>query len=450
MSNNYSVAQMASSIQRLERTVNSLMNQRQTQLYVHNDLSDDLTYLKSQFEKLNGMLGVLHTSAQAIVKSGALYDSWQQSSNVWKNIMEPLAKLLYIDGKFKNGLTRTIMKLDQNGNKYAVQGGNTLCGDVFELVVLYKNGLAKTIIPNQGLSDMWNQFCNILAVVNELGESLSTQSYTTEVSNGGGKTTIISNGTLGGYQQYEVVLENYCKTMNTLAQNIFSKISDVRIGGIGSTFGTNTLVAVSQASVGPGVSLAPYNTCAEIFNTMGAPLTVANTYYNYPFDGYYGVLTDRESVFTWANGLLTLYTLWNPYTSDYKTLIGGNSSATELMPLLSSSSQPVSNYGFAFGYGAYVKNQFDNTFTTLRYSSNTSSGNFDNWGIDLAFYFKPQNNATNGQTTEIVYGNVSGKVIINGVGFNIVGVYTSDQNNGKFEYTSNSGICRLAGRLYYA
>ena len=133
MSNNYSVAQMASSIQRLERTVNSLMNQRSNQLYIHGDLSDDLTYLKSQFERLNGMLGVLHTSAQAIVKSGAIYDSWKQSSNVWKNVMEPLAKLLYIDGKFQNGLTRTVMKLDQNGNKYAIQGGNTLCGDVFEL-----------------------------------------------------------------------------------------------------------------------------------------------------------------------------------------------------------------------------------------------------------------------------------------------------------------------------
>ena len=448
MSNNYSVAQMASSIQRLERTVNSLMNQRSNQLYIHGDLSDDLTYLKSQFERLNGMLGVLHTSAQAIVKSGAIYDSWKQSSNVWKNVMEPLAKLLYIDGQFQNGLTRTVMKLDQNGNKYAIQGGNTLCGDVFELVVLYKNGLSKTIIPNQGLSDMWNQFCNVLSIVNELGDSLSTQSYTTEVSNGSGRTTIISNGTLGGYQHYEVALENYCKTMNTLTQNILAKIADIRIGGIGSTFGTNMLVAVSQASVGPGVSLAPYNTCAEIFNTMGAPLTIANTYYNYPFDGYYGVLTDRESVFTWANGLLTLYTLWNPYTSDYKTLIGGSS--TDLMPFLSSGSATAADFGFAFGYGANIKNQFDSTFTTLRYSSNTASGNFDNLGIDLAFYFKPQNNAQNGQNTDIVYGNVSGKVVINGVGFNIVGVYTSDSGNGKFVYGADSNVCRLGGRLYYA
>ena len=157
---------MAYAIRRLEQEVQGLVNQQQRPFNEGYYGLDDLDFLKKQFEKLNTMLGLLQTTSQTIVEKGIKYEAWKQGSNIYRNILEPLAKLLYIDGKFQNGLTRTRFAMYPDGTKYAIQGGNTLCGDVYELIVIFRNGLSRNVIPNLNLEKMWNRLCNVLSVVN--------------------------------------------------------------------------------------------------------------------------------------------------------------------------------------------------------------------------------------------------------------------------------------------
>lgn len=479
MSNNYSLSNMAYAINRLEREVQGLVNQQQRPV---NDVYygiDDLDFLKKQFEKLNSMLGLLQTSAQSIVEKGVKYESWKQGSNVYRNILEPLANLLYINGKFQNGLTRTQFAMQPNGVKYAIQGGNTLCGDVYELVVIYRNGLARNVIPNQNLENMWNQLCNILSIVVNLGDSISTQSFSQQVTVGN-TTLIVENGTLGGFKHYETVLENYCMVMWKLCQSILNKISDIRIGGIGSLFGANQLIAVHQCSLGPGVSLAPFNTCAEIFNTMQSPLTVVSSCGAYPFNGYYGQLNYLTSTFNFSStdcALMTLFTTWNPFVSDCHTLVGDGikydnveESAMDSTTITIDSNNL--SYCQAFGYGTPSINRFDVNKQILTYQTNTSSGNYENWGINLQLYFIPEegvNNSTYSGTalsgslnTGENYGNVTGKIIINSIGFNFVGYYSNNPNLTVTKATyplqgvtiGTGGLTyqtyQIGGRMYYA
>lgn len=461
---------MAYAIRRLEQEVQGLINQQQIPLRRDFVETDDCEYLKRQFEKLNSMLGLLQTSAQTIVEKGVKYEAWKQSSNIYRNVLEPLADLLYIDGKFQNGLTRTQFAMKPNGTKYAIQGGNTLCGDVYELVVIYRNGLARNVIPNEGLPTMWNNLCNILSVVTNLGESISTQQYTQQLTVNGSEV-FISNGTIGGFKHYETVLENYCMSMWKLCQSILGKITDIRIGGIGSIFGANQLVAVNQCSLGPGVSLAPFNTCAEIFNTMQSPLTVISTCSAYPFNGNYGELSYLTSLITPSttdHALLTFYTTWNQYVADFHTLIGnGFELDSNSFGILSSSDKEVNVYGKAFGTMEPSINRFNPNREVLTYQTNTSTGNYEYRGLNIQLYFVSGQVTNSNQDTTLFatdsesseYGNVTGKVIINSTGFNFVGYCSSNIN------TITSGITlpedrtlngepttlyQLGGRLYYA
>ena len=465
---------MAYAIRRLEQEVQGLVNQQQVPLRPDFVENDDCEYLKRQFEKLNSMLGLLQTSAQTIVEKGVKYESWKQSSNVYRNVLQPLAELLYIDGKFQNGLTRTQFAMKPNGTKYAIQGGNTLCGDVYELVVIYRNGLARNVIPNEGLPTMWNNLCNILSIVTNLGESLSTQQYTQEL-NINGSTVYIANGTIGGFKHYETVLENYCKSMWKLCQSILGKISDIRIGGIGSIYGANQLVAVSQCSLGPGVSLAPFNTCAEIFNTMQSPLTVVSTCSDYPFNGNFAQMKYLTSLFTPSttnDALLTLYTTWNPFVADMHTLIGNDLEKDDgSFGILTASSNGITSgtYGKGFGVLEPSVNRFDINREILTYQTNTSTGNYEYQGLNIQLYFVSGQVTNSNQTTSGLYdlqdsntvnfGQVSGKIIVNSTGFNFVGLYSNSVNTTSadiklptdFKIDGNdTTLYQFGGRMLYA
>ena len=141
MSNNYSLANMGFAIRKLEQEVQGLLNQRELPVSHIGGFADELDLLKKQFEKLNSMLVLLQTSAQNLIETGVNYQSWKQSSNVYNNVLKSIAEHFFIGGEFQNGLTRTYMTIDEIGRKIAVQGGNTLCGDTYELCVIYKNGL---------------------------------------------------------------------------------------------------------------------------------------------------------------------------------------------------------------------------------------------------------------------------------------------------------------------
>lgn len=460
---------MAYAIRRLEQEVQGLVNQQQIPLRQNYTEADDIDYLKKQFEKLNSMLGLIQTSAQTIIEKGVKYESWKQSSNVYRNVLQPLADLMYIDGKFQNGLTRTQFAMKPNGTKYAIQGGNTLCGDVFELVVIYRNGLARNVIPNEGLPTMWNNLCNILSIVTNLGESISTQQYTQELTING-STVYIANGTIGGFKHYESVLENYCMAMWKLCQSILGKITDIRIGGIGSIFGANQLVAINQCSLGPGVSLAPFNTCAEIFNTMQSPLTVVSTCADYPFNGNFAQMQYLTSIFTpsTTNGaLLSLFTVWNPFSPDAHTLIGNGveQDSASFGLIQSAAAITTATYGRAFGSLVPSVNRFDVNREILTYQTNTSTGNYENYGLNIQLYFvsnqvsgADQPNNFDLSETEDIYGSVTGKVIINSTGFNFIGHYSNSVNTtNKTPIPTNATLdgtevvlYQLGGRLYYA
>jgi len=483
---------MAYAIRRLEQEVQGLINQQQRPFHEGYYGLDDLDFLKKQFEKLNIMLGILQTSSQSIIEKGIKYEAWKQGSNVYRNIIEPLANNFFINKKLQNGLTRTRFAMNEDGTKYAIQGANTLCGDVYELVVIYRNGLAKNVIPNQGLETMWNTLCNTLSVVNNLGDSISTQNFSQSVTVGN-TTLIVENGTIGGYKRFEMVLENYCGVMWKLCQSILNKISDIRIGGLGSVFGANETLAVHQCSLGPGVSLAPFNTCAEIFNTMQSPITVVSSCGTYPLNGYYSQLNYLTSAFNFSStdcALVSLYTTWNPYVSDCHTLVGNgiksDVSGNDLTTLLTAESNNLDpnnlTYCRAFGYSTPSVNRFDNQCNILTYQTNTSSGNYENWGINIQLYFNTitgTNNSrvapegTSGPSVFAAYGDnygeVTGKIIINSTGFNFVGFYTNNTTNlsasnatlpatvsiGASSTATSPGnpsyqLYQLGGRIYYA
>ena len=476
MSNNYSLSNMAYAIRRLEQEVQGLLNQQQRPLQQEVYGFDDLDFLKKQFEKLNTMLGLLQTSAQSIVEKGVRYQAWKQGSNVYRNIIEPLAEKFFIEGKLQNGLKRTRFAMKPDGTKYAIQGANTLCADAYELIVIYRNGLARNVIPNEGLEAMWNELCHILSNVNDLGNSISTQSFTQKlVANG--NEIFIENGTIGGFQQYETVLENYCTVMWKLCQSILNKISDIKIGGFGSYFGSNNKVAVHQCSLGSGVSLAPFNTCGEIFNTMQSPLTVVSSCGAYPFKGYFGQLNYLTSAFNFSStdcALVSLYTTWNPFVSDAHTLVGegikadvSGSAMNSLGITIDSSSL---KYCKAFGSSAPSVNRFDVSKNVLTYQTNTSTGNYENQGLNIQLYFSSEegtNNSSYNTESDFAgspdegenYGNVTGKVIINSTGFNFVGYYSNNPALSvatatiPVKATINSiayQMYQLGGRLYYA
>ena len=481
MSNNYSLGNMAYAIRRLEQEVQGLVNQQQRPFNEGYYGLDDLDFLKKQFEKLNTMLGLLQTTSQTIVEKGIKYEAWKQGSNIYRNILEPLAKLLYIDGKFQNGLTRTRFAMYPDGTKYAIQGGNTLCGDVYELIVIFRNGLSRNVIPNLNLEKMWNRLCNVLSVVNNLGDSISTQNFSQSVTVGN-TTLIVENGTIGGFKQYETVLENYCTAMWKLCNSILNKISDFNIGGIGSSFGANQLIAVHQCSLGPGVSLAPFNTCAEIFNAIQSPLTVVSSCGAYPLNGYYGELNYLTSTFNFSstdNALVSLYTTWNPFVGDMHTLVGNGAFgdiADEAMgsnEITIGSGESQENYCRAFGYNIPSMNRFDVNKNVLTYQTNVSSGNYENCGLNIQLYFQAENGENNstydtsggslsgspGQGEN--YGAVTGKIIINSTGFNFVGYYSNNPTLSVDQATipksvvlGNGGLSyqlyQLGGRMYYA
>lgn len=473
MSNNYSLSNMAYAIRRLEQEVQGLVNQQQRPFQPDFYGMDDLDFLKKQFEKLNAMLGLLQTSAQSIVEKGLRFEAWKQGSNVYRNIIQPLAEKFYIGRKLQNGLTRTQFAMDEKGVKYAIQGANTLCGDVYELIVIYRNGLARNVIPNMNLESMWNDLCNILSNVVNLGDSISTQSFTQKVISNGSEI-YIENGTIGGFKDYETKLENYCMVMWKLCQSILNKISDVRTG-FGSVFGSNHNIAVHQCSLGPGVSLAPFNTCAEIFNTMQSPLTVVSSCGAFPFKGFFGQLNYLTSSFNFSPtdcALVSLFTTWNPFVSDAHTLIGNGIQADESGSAMASTItiNPSSlTYCKAFGYGLPSVNRFDVSNTILTYQTNTSTGNYENLGLNIQLYFTASvgvNNST--YTGEALagspnegenYGDVTGKVIINSTGFNFVGFYTNNPTlsvaGATIATSATIGstpfqMYQLGGRLYYA
>ena len=476
---------MAYAIRRLEQEVQGLVNQQQRPFYDGFCGLDDLDFLKKQFEKLNTMLGLLQTSAQSIVEKGIKYEAWKQGSNVYRNIIEPLAEKFFINRKLQNGLTRTQFAMDKNGVKYAIQGANTLCGDVYELIVIYRNGLAKNVIPNENLEKMWNDLCNILSVVNNLGDSISTQNFSQSVTVGN-TTLIVENGTIGGYKQYETALENYCMVMWKLCQSILNKVSDIRIGGFGSVFGANSMIAVHQCSLGPGVSLAPFNTCAEVFNTMQSPLTVVSSCGAHPFEGFYGQLNYLTSTFNFSttdNALVSLYTTWNPFVSDMHTLVGdGVNAENEKTPVGSGSLEIILgnedeqfNFCRAFGYSVPSINRFEANKNVLTYQTNTSTGNYENWGLNIQLYFQSENGENNstyntaegaalsGSPTQGEnFGNVTGKIIVNSTGFNFVGYYSNNTTtlssvNATMPTSVQLGtnglkyqLYQLGGRMYYA
>lgn len=483
MSNNYSLANMGYAIRKLEQEVQGLINQRELPVAHYTGFSDELDLLKKQFEKLNSMLVLLQTSAQNLVETGVNYQSWKQSSNVYNNVLKAIAEHFFIGGEFQNGLTRTYMTIDDIGRKIAIQGANTLCGDTYELCVIYKNGLAKNVIPNKNLIELWNKLVNDLSNVLRLGTSLSTQSFAEEVQIGESRI-IIQNGTIGGYQKQEHQLEQYCMIMWKLCQAITMKIDDYKIGGFGTTFGQNINVAVNQCSLGAGVSLAPYNTCAEIFNAIQAPLTCAAYAQSYPFNGQFTKLTRLTSLFTFnttSNALLKLFTCWNPFVEDQHTLVGSQSDlyTTQLDSKFIANTESTAapsitggDEGQAFARIAPVKNSFDNTKTILTYSSTT---NPLGPGIYANLYFKPEQ-GINGSIASAApstpdgnvygpnYGRVSGKIVVDNVGFNFVGMYTNVQDVTNSEgypslvpavsYTTQPGalygLYQLGGRLYYA
>lgn len=455
----YSTAQLAAAIRNLERTVQTLSNKQQYP-YQSTDGDDSLGFLQKQFEKLNSMLGLLHTSAQMLAENGISFTAWKQTSNVWKNILEPLSQTFFIDKKLENGLTRTVTKVTPDGRKYALQGANTLCADVYELVVIHRNGLAKNVIPNDKLPDLWNELCTILATSVYLGESTITQSYTTEM-NVNGVSTYIQSGSIGGFKRYESVLEQYCVTMWKIAQSILNRIDDIRIGGVGTQFGVGGIIAVPQVSIGSGVSLAPYNTCSEIFNVMGSPLTVCNSGTNYPFESKYNGLRDRESTFQWSTtqALLSMYTIWNPYVEDYKTLIGGQNLNEGGLTPLQTEENTVDKFGYTFGATKPHINRFDPTFSTLSYATDSTSFQLANSsGIcaNLRFNSEKGVNGTKynpeDSSTEC-FGTISGKIAIEGVGFNFNGVYSNVVKEGEgknWTNTQTGNVNMLAGKLYYA
>ena len=449
---------MAYAIRRLEQEVQGLINQQQLPVKATFSDYEDIEYLKHQFEKLNSMLGLLQTSAQTIDEKGIKYEAWKQSSNIYRNVLQPLAELLYIDGKFQNGLTRTQFAMKPNGTKYAIQGGNTLCGDIYELVVIYRNGLARNVIPNEGLPTMWNNLCNVLSIVTNIGESISTQQFTQELTING-STVYVGNGTIGGFKHYETVLENYCMSMWKLCQTILSKIGDIRIGGIGSIYGANQLVAVNQCSLGAGVSLAPFNTCAEIFNTMQSPLTVVSQCGGYPFNGNYSQMQFLKSTFNFSStnaALVSLYTTWNPFVGDMHTLVGNGFEADNNSFAITAGDTATltsSTYCRAFGELVPSVNRFDVNQEILTYQTNTSTGNYEFRGMNIQLYFSPEQNSPSTDT----YGNVTGKIIVNSTGFNFVGYYSNNKTivNGTWPTTvtmdgASINLFHLGGRMYYA
>lgn len=465
----YSVATLANAIIKLEKDVATLANTRS--VTYNTTYSNDLGTLKSEFEKLNSMLGLIQISAQTIVENKIEFDAWKQSSNVWRNILEPIAQLLFIDGKFENGLTRTAMYFDNNGKRYAKQGGNTLCGDVYELVVIYRNGLAKNIIPNINLPELWNSLYNILFYVETLGDSVATSSYAREV-NVNGTTTIVQTGTIGGYQKYEDVLTTYCRIMYQVTNSILNKISDIRIGGIGSEFGTNKTVAINQCNLTAGVSLTPYNTSFEIFNTVQPPLTVVSKSSMSPFNNVYNTTSNLSSFFQFVDSpgaLLGLYTNWNPFCPSGNILVhnGINTSInlSGLTPHVNNTDEVTADtayidkidnttftrfyinenstldktttynmkFGKAFGLCDPQINTFDSTFTKLTYKATEPISRQEILNIEL--YFEPTQGSntsvvpTNGSEVNVM-GNVTGKIIAYGVGFNFVGYYANIPSGG--------------------
>lgn len=475
----YSVASLANAIIKLEKDVASLANTRS--VTYNTTYSNDLTALKSEFEKLNSMLGIIQSTAQSLYENGVSFDAWKQSSNVWKNVLEPLADLLFIEKQFQNGLTRTVMKIDNSNKRYAEQGGNTLCGDVFELITIHKNGLASNIIPNIGLPEMWNSFCNILAYTPSLGDSISTSSYAREITTGSNYTTIIQTGTIGGYQKYESTLKQYCLIMYNLTQSILSKISDIRIGGIGSDFGSNKTVAINQCDLNAGVSLTPYNTSYEIFNTVQGPLTVICKSQQNPFNNMYNLTTSVSSFFQFTNtpgALLGLYTNWNPFCPSGNILVhcglgvsinlsGMTPAVLQNEPNITSSGlycDKINNTDFVRFYGNYVSggtnkldkgyqmtygkalgmykpslNFFDNSYNKLTYKATSPNGQQQILNMEL--YFEPIQ-GTNGLETNTsntsVYGTVTGKIVVYDVGFNFVGYYSNIPSGGLYSTNFDS------------
>lgn len=465
----YSVASLANAIIKLEKDVATLANTRN--ITYNTTYNNDLTTLKSEFEKLNSMIGLIQISAQTLVENKIEFDAWKQSSNVWRNILDPIAKLLFIDGKFENGLTRTAMYFDNNGKRYAKQGGNTLCGDVYELVVIYKNGLAKNIIPNINLPELWNSLYNILLYVETLGESVATSSYAREV-NVNGAISIIQTGTIGGYQKYEDVLTAYCKIMYQVTNSILNKISDIRIGGIGSEFGTNKTVAINQCNLTAGVSLNPYNTSFEIFSTVQPPLTVVSKSSGAPFNNIYNTTSSLSSFFQFIDSpgaLLGLYTNWNPFCPSGNIIVhnglGTGVNLAQKIPHEYNNNSVVEDtmyvdkidnvtfrrfyiddssnidtktvydmkFGKAFGLCDPQINTFDSNFTKLTYKATEPISRQEILNIEL--YFEP----TQGSNTSVpskegtelnVSGNVTGKIIAYGVGFNFVGYYANVLSDG--------------------
>lgn len=475
----YSVATLANAIIKLEKDVASLANTRS--ITYNTTYSSDLTALKSEFEKLNSMLGIIQSTAQNLYENGVTFDAWKQSSNVWKNVLEPLADLLFIEKEFQNGLTRTSMKIDSNNKRYAEQGGNTLCGDVFELITIHKNGLASNIIPNIGLPEMWNSFCNILAYTPSLGDSISTSSYAREITTGSNYTTIIQTGTIGGYQKYESTLKQYCLIMYNLTQSILSKISDIRIGGIGSDFGSNKTVAINQCDLNAGVSLTPYNTCYEVFNIVQGPLTVVCKDQGNPFNGKFNTTASVSSFFQFINtsgALLGLYTNWNPFSSAGNILvhcgIGSNINLNNKTPAILESTPKITqtglycdkindtdfvrfhatydsngsltkestyqmSYGKALGMYKPSLNIFDNSFKKLTYKATSPNGQEQILNMEL--YFEPiqgTNSSSTNPTSDTVYGTVTGKIIVYDVGFNFVGYYANVPKGGLYSQNFDS------------
>ena len=482
MSNNYSLANMSYAIRKLEQEVQGLINERNVAQMQYGYVDDELTNLKKKFEKLNTMLAILQTAAQNLIESGVNYSAWQQSSNVYKNILKPLAEQFYIDKKLQNGLTRTYMGFESvNGKegtrKIAYQGANTLCADVYELCVIYKNGLAANVIPNKNLITMWNNLRNTLAGVLTLGSTIATSSFMTEqIVNG--VTQMLQSGTIGGYQSEESQLEYFCLMMWKLCQSISSQLENYKIGGFVNTFGSNTKVAVNQCSLGLGVSLAPYNTCGEIFNTIQAPLVVACKSDVAPMNSQYDKLRNFTSLFnfnTSTSALLGLYTCWNPFVENMHTLVGIQGNAIDTMwptgavspavqgvessatPFTSTGSITIGNdqMGYAFGKVIPELNSFDNSLTLLQYDTPTNIVG----GIHARLYFTP----TTGKNGTAYadgpnYGEVSGKIIVDGVGFNFVGQYTNNPSANGFSLgdgsiqvgSTTTGLYQLGGRMYYA